>query len=63
MKTKLPLAVARQTAEAIKCACVHPDARECLERRLNPLNQPMDIDDVCECYCHDSCEDEEDFDT
>lgn len=32
------------------CACVHPDAYECL--RLRYRNQPTRPGDMCECDCH-----------
>jgi hypothetical protein len=40
-----------------RCACVHPDAAECLRIRCgNPSNDAIDDefddDDECRCSCH-----------
>jgi hypothetical protein len=42
-----------------KCACVHPDRKECLLRRLRePFDErDLDDDDRCDCCCHDEDED------
>lgn len=39
----------------IECACRSHDRFDCIRLRLNPMNQPIDIDqdDSCECHCHD----------
>jgi hypothetical protein len=42
------------------CACVHPDARECLRWRGSAFiarEEEFDRDDRCECCCHDQDED------
>ena len=38
------------------CACVHFDAYDCARIRCNPMWQPVDFDDACECCCHISTE-------
>jgi len=43
-----------------KCACVHPDARECA--RLRDRLDPEDRDygkRACECCCHDEGDDDD----
>ena len=39
------------------CCCKHDDAKECL--RLMHPNDKLDIDDRCECCCHQHGDDNE----
>lgn len=48
-----------------RCACPHPDARDCIRWRCKDdmrehLGAPTvcDEDDECECSCHDDARDE-----
>ena len=52
-------AVTEQKKEP-QCACVHPDRYMCMAWRTDrSYDEVTEVDDWCQCYCHDGEDGEE----